>query len=129
VSHTYRNTGNFLARLRRDGGDVGNYNIAVTGTGTGTGGNYGSYFAVSPAGGDVYAVKANFELATSCTGFELNWGDGSTNVAQSHGTSCSSGVASKEYTHTYTNPGSYTITLRRGQGLSEMSSASINISD
>jgi len=128
VTHAYQNGGNFTALLIRGtpGQSVGSISIAATGD---TGSGYGSYFAVSPTvGGDDTSVTAQFEIRTPCTGYDLDWGDGSAHQTQSHGT-CGGGVASKEFEHTYANIGTYTLTLRRGAGLSEMDSATITISE
>lgn len=135
ATHIYSSAGSFNAKLIRDAGNVtmANVNITVSGGTSGgstTGGtNYGSYFSVAPgSGGDVYAVVAEFEIPSSCTAYQLNWGDGSAQMTQSQGT-CSNGTVSKQFEHTYASAGTYTVTLKRGANLSETHTAGITISD
>ncbi len=133
ATHTYATAGNFTARLIRNSGNVqmGSVNLSLTG-GTGGGSTntqYGSFFSVTPGvRGDVYTVLAEFELPSACTGFQLNWGDGSAPLTQSHG-SCSVGTVSKAFEHDYASAGTYTVTLKRGSTLSEVHSAGITISN
>ena len=134
VTHTYATAGNFVARLKRgDATEVGSTIIASTGTtGTqsgGSGGTYGRFFSVSPStNGNGTSVTVQFDLQTSCTAYDLDWGDASTHTTQSGGT-CGAGVVSRELTHTYAGSGSYTLTLKRGAGLTESDSAGITISN
>ncbi len=134
ASHVYANGGTFNAKLIRDAGNVTMANLTVTVSGGNTGGgggntNYGSFFSVSPgSGGDVYSVVADFEISSSCTAYQLNWGDGTTLVTQAQGT-CGTGTVSKQFQHTYASAGTYTVTLKRGANLSETHTAGITISD
>ena len=135
ATHIYSAGGNFNAKLIRDAGNVTMGNLTITVSGTPTGGgdgggtNYGSYFSVSPAtGNDVYAVVADFEIPSSCTAYQLNWGDSSSQEVQSQGT-CAAGTVSKQFQHSYPSAGTYTVTLKRGATLSEVHSAGITISD
>lgn len=133
ATHIYSSGGTFNAKLVRNAGNVVVANLTVTVAGGNTGGGggtgYGSFFSVTPgSSGDVYAVSAEFEIPSSCTAYQLNWGDGSAPVTQSQGT-CSNGIVSKEFQHTYANAGTYTLTLKRGANLSEVHTAGITISD
>lgn len=133
ATHIYGSSGTFSAKLVRNAGNavVANLTVTVGGGNAGGGGgtNYGSFFSVSPgSSGDVYSVVAEFEIPSSCTAYQLNWGDGSALVTQSQGT-CSNGIVSKDFQHTYANAGTYTVTLKRGSNLSEVHTAGITISD
>lgn len=131
AAHVYSVAGTFSARLIRDADNVIIGTVTIT-VGAGTSGgttNYGSFFSVSPSiQGDVFSVTAQFEIPSSCTGYQLNWGDGTSLITQAHG-SCSAGTVSKQFDHTYANEGSYTVTLKRGADLSEVRTAGITISD
>jgi peptidoglycan hydrolase-like protein with peptidoglycan-binding domain len=132
VTHTYTTAGNFVAKLRRnDGTEVGSVAVAATGS-TGTqsgGGSYGGFFSVSPStDGNFSTVTVQFDLETPCTPYDLDWGDASTHVTQSGG-SCPGGVDDKQFSHTYSNAGSYTLILKRGTNLAEVDTAGITISN
>lgn len=77
-------------------------------------------FAVSPVAGAVpLQVSATFEFrGSSCTSYQLDWGDGSVPVTQQAPTSsnCSNDTVRKQNTHTYTTAGAYVVTLRVGKG-------------
>lgn len=77
-------------------------------------------FAVSPvAGAAPLQVSATFEFrGSSCTSYQIDWGDGTTPVSQQapSGGTCSNDSVRKQATHTYTTAGAYVVTLRVGQG-------------
>ncbi|MBL4644448.1 MAG: peptidoglycan-binding protein [Candidatus Pacebacteria bacterium] len=77
-------------------------------------------FGVSPvAGAAPLRVSATFEFkGSSCTSYQLDWGDGSTPVSQQapNAANCSNDSVRKQATHTYANGGAYVVTLRIGQG-------------
>lgn len=130
VTHQYQSSGNFVARLYKGNPavDIGSISLAITSQ-YGQGGSYGAYFAVTPGtGGSVFSVTAQFDIEASCTAFDLDWGDGSAHQMQSQGT-CSTGVVSKSFSHTYDSAGTYTIMLKRGSGLSATDTAGITITD
>ena len=127
VTHQYSAGGNFVARLNRGSPstEVGSRMIAVTGGST----DYGAYFSVSPAVGiDSVDVTAQFDIATSCMAYDLDWGDVSAHQIQAQGT-CGGGVTSKQFSHDYAGAGTYTLTLRRGPGFADVDTASITISE
>ncbi len=130
VNHYYANGGNYIARLYRGaiGGPlVGSLPIAVSGSGGGGGGASGGQFSVSPfANGDPFTIRVSFDLSSNCAAFDLNWGDGSSHLAQSQG-SCTSGPVTKEFTHTYDSTGTYVVTLKRGSNLSLSDSSGVVI--
>jgi PKD repeat protein len=81
----------------------------------------GAYaFFVNPLNGlTPLQVKAQFEVAgSSCTSYELNWGDGSAPVYQGvpENAVCPNDTLRKSATHTYVQPGTYTVTLKAGRG-------------
>jgi len=77
-------------------------------------------FAVSPvAGAAPLRASATFEYkGSSCTSYQLDWGDGSAPVSQQavSSSNCSNDSVRKQATHTYTTAGAYVVTLRVGQG-------------
>ncbi len=128
VTHQYTSAGVYTAKLTRGSTDVGIKSISVIGP-TGNTSGYGGYFSVSPVlDNESVDVTAQFDIESTCAAFDLDWGDGSTHEIQNQG-SCALGVVSKQYSHDYANPGTYTITLRREQGFSDVDTASITISE
>jgi PKD repeat protein len=115
VTHGYNGGGTFTARLMRDSSEVDSVQITASGNPTGSTQGGGSFTAVAGHGGDAFSVLATFELASSCTAYDIDWGDGSPHNSQSTG-SCATGTVIKEISHTYSGNGSYTITLKRGTG-------------
>ena len=92
--------------------------------------NYGQLGVTPGVGGNPLQIGVTFQLPTSCTGYDLSWGDGTSNQTQSDGgSSCGSGGVSKQFNHTYANSGTFTIILRRGPTLGTTDSASIIISN
>lgn len=90
---------------------------------------YGPLAVTPNVSGNPLTVTASFDLPSSCTGYDLSWGDTTSHVSQSNSASCASGAVTKTFTHTYTGAGSYTIYLQRGSDLSQASSVSLVISN
>ena len=120
VSHTYTQAGTFTARS-------GGSSLRITVTAAPY--TFGPLAVTPNVGGNPLAVTASFDLQTSCTGYDLSWGDTTAHLSQSNSTSCASGVVTKTFTHTYSAGGSYTIYLRRGADLSRGDSVSLVISN
>ncbi len=125
VPHTYSTSGTFTARLYRGNPAVnaGSVSVSVSGSVSTTGGAFSVSGGVS---GNPLAVRALFDIYSSCSRYDLDWGDGSAHASQSEG-SCSSGTVSKDLSHTYSGAGSYTITLKRGSSLDYTDTASVTI--
>ena len=121
-SHSYANTGNYVARFYRnnDQGETRSISIAV-------GGSSGGAFTITPGtDGDPMKSTAQFDLVSSCARYDLDWGDGSSHATQSEG-SCAAGTTSKNLPHTYQNAGTYTLTLKRGANLDSTATISLVI--
>lgn len=125
VPHTYSSSGSFTARLYRGSPAVSAASVVIN-AGSGSSTTGGSFSVEGGVNNNPFTVRARFEIASSCSRFELNWGDGSTPVTQAEG-SCSSGVVSREFTRTYQSGGSYTITLKRGSSLNFIDTAAVTI--
>lgn len=124
VMHTYTNNGNFVARLYRDlaQNDANSVSIAVGASGTGG----GPFTVTAGANGDPFSAAAQFDIASSCARYDLDWGDGTSHAVQAEG-SCGAGTISKTVNHTYQTAGSYTITLKRGSALGVTDTVSLVI--
>ena len=140
-THIYQYGGNYLVTLSA-GGHRTTAAVAVYGTSQTTNTNtntntnntqtssYGPLGVTPGVGGNPLQIGISFQLPSSCTGFDLSWGDGSASQSQADGgSSCAQGSVTKQFNHTYSNSGSYTITLKRGPGLSATDSASVIISN
>ncbi|MEK7133972.1 MAG: plastocyanin/azurin family copper-binding protein [Patescibacteria group bacterium] len=138
VTHTYTQSGGFRATLYQGGAGasqpiVGAVTIIV-GSGSSTGSGSGSYSynppSITSSGTDPLTFTVSFDIPSSCTGYNLSWGDGSSNVTQSDGgSSCAQTPALKTFTRTYAQSGSYTITLKRGPSLSRIDDVTLTISN
>jgi plastocyanin len=135
VAHTYTTVGSYQAQLvlfvPQANGTVisqkwGTADINVTG-------NADSYTynppTVNTSGSSTLSFDVQFDLPTSCTGYDLNWGDGTSHVTQTdNSASCASQTSvTKDLTHTYTASGTYTIELKRGQTLGRVDDVSVTI--
>lgn len=126
VMHQYSSGGAFTARLLRGSLSSGilaasaAVNVSVNTPDVGP-------FTVTPGiGGNIFAVEVEFDIATPCSAYDLNWGDGSTHVVQTQSSgACAQVVTTKKFTHIYTQAGSHTITLIRD---SRTDTAAITIS-
>lgn len=113
-------------------GESGVFTITGSGSGTGDGGG-SSTFSYGPLGvtplvsNNPLQVAASFNIPTSCTGYTLSWGDGTSSATQAHSTGCANTAVTRVFTHIYAGGGSYTITLRRGADLSQVDTASVVI--
>ncbi len=125
VPHTYSTSGTYVARLYR-GSPAVNVASVTVGVGNGASTTGGAFAVEGGVNSNPFTVRARFDIASSCSRYELNWGDGSSPVTQAEG-SCSSGVVSREFTRTYQNAGSYTITLKRGASLNFIDTAAVTI--
>lgn len=125
VPHTYSNSGTFVARLYRGNPAVNVGSVSVNAGGSVS--TSGGAFSVSGGiNGNPLQARALFDLNSSCSRYDLDWGDGTSHATQSEG-SCSGGAIGKDLTHTYSSAGSYTITLKRGSSLNNTDTAAIAI--
>ncbi|MDZ4227350.1 MAG: hypothetical protein U1D26_02615, partial [Patescibacteria group bacterium] len=82
------------------------------------------------SGGTSLGFTIQFDLPSSCTGYDLSWGDGTAHVAQSDGgSSCDQTVATKTLSHTYLQGGTFSIILKRGASLGRTDDISVTISN
>lgn len=125
VPHTYTSGGAYTARLYRGEPAVSIASVVIEAEGSAST-NGGLFSVETNIGGNLFAVRARFDIASSCSRYDLDWGDGSSHVVQAEG-SCSSGTVSREFTHTYQNAGSYTVTLKRGASLNSTDTAAVTI--
>lgn len=125
VPHVYNSSGTYTARLYRGNPavNVASMTVTVGGSVSTTGGAFSVEGGVN---GNPLVVRTQFDLASSCSRYDLDWGDNSPRATQSEG-SCASGISSRSLTHTYASPGSYTITLRRGSSLNFSDTAAVTI--
>lgn len=126
ITHNYTTAGTYTVRLYKGtsasvtSGTATQVNT-LTVTAKATAASSGP-FTVTPGSGDnQHTVTASFTLPSgeTCNSYELDWGDGSSKVTNtSSSNSCSAGVVTKTFTHTYNQYASatYTITLRREVG-------------
>ncbi|MBI4088406.1 peptidoglycan-binding protein [Candidatus Kaiserbacteria bacterium] len=138
VTHTYTSAGLYQAQLilfvtQQDGTITsqswGTVQVSVTGTqpSSSTTSNY-STPVLQSGGGSSLAFTLQFDLPSSCTGYDVSWGDGSSHVTQNDGgSSCAQGTVTKTLSHTYASSGSYTIVVMRGPTLARSDDVSITI--
>lgn len=103
--------------------------VCVQNQGTPTNTNY-SYGqpVVSSAPSEPLNFTLQFDLPSSCTGYDVSWGDGTQHSTQSDGgSSCTQSQSTKSLSHTYSAQGAYTIVLKRGATLSRQDDISITI--
>ncbi len=133
LQHTYSTGGTYTAKLHQ--GSVSSSRLVgnpITISVTTNAATYSySPLAVTPiVNGNPLAVTARFDLFSSCTGYDLSWGDGTAHVLQNDGgTACAATPVTKTFSHVYANAGSYTISLKRGPTLSRNDSVSLVISN
>src|SRR3989344_255733 len=141
VTHTYTQVGSYQAQLvlfiPQSYGTVtsqkwGTVDISVNGPASSSSSS-GSYTynptLVQSGGGSSLAFNIQFDLPSSCTGYDLSWGDGSAHVTQNDGgTSCAQTAVNNTFSHTYAASGAYTIVLKRGSSLARTDDVSVTIS-
>ncbi len=135
VSHTYTQSGGFRATLYQGGASVGG---PIVGSATIIVGAAapppapGAYSysppSLSPSGSDPLSFSIQFDLPSACAGYQLRWGDGSSDITQNDGgSSCTQTPTLKTFTHTYATGGNYTILVKRGATLSRSDDLSLKI--
>lgn len=131
LSHTYNNPGTYTVTLR-SGAHSTSATVVVTApvttTTPSTGQTYVGNFSLTPGTSGELSVQATFDIQTTCTAYDLDWGDGSSHASQSQGSCSGTGAQTKQFTHQYSSTGTYTITLRRGNGLTQVDSATVVVS-
>lgn len=125
LTHTYSAAGTYSVSLR-SGLHQNAVTVVVTGASSGSGNQGGPFSVTAGANGDPMQAIAQFDLASSCSRYQLDWGDGSSRNTQSEG-SCASGAVSKSISHTYQNGGTYTLTLKRGSSLDIIDTIALTI--
>ncbi|OGG54248.1 hypothetical protein A2851_01120 [Candidatus Kaiserbacteria bacterium RIFCSPHIGHO2_01_FULL_53_29] len=133
INHTYATGGTFVARLSTgSGSQVGAATVTVSGGSTNPTNptNPPNSYPYNPpllsGGSDSLSFNVQFDLPSSCTGYDLSWGDGTSHVVQSDGgSSCAQSIATPSLSHTYSSEGSYTIVLKRGPTLSQINDIEI----
>lgn len=137
ISHTYTRAGSYQAQLiifgQQSNGIVAPSNAnAVTISVSSVADNY-SYNPPQLNKNSGLAFSLQFDLPTSCTGYDLSWGDGSSHVIQNdRGTACAQTSTTVTQTHTYPTPATgttnqYVITLRRGPSLSRSDTVNVTV--
>ncbi len=137
VTHTYTQSGGYKATLYQGGAGpaqptVGDVTIIVGASAPPP--PPGAYPYSPPglnsSGTDALSFSVQFDVPSSCTGYQLSWGDGSANITENDGgTGCAQTPSLKTFTHTYASAGDYTIVLKRGATLARVDDLSLKISN
>ncbi len=132
-THTYNSVGTYAVSFYHGpvsaGRLVGNTTVTV-GSGSSSSGstNYGPFSVTPNVSGNPLSVSASFTLPTACTGYDLSWGDGTSDIVQADsGAICTQAISTQTFTHQYAQAGSYAITLKRGPSLGTTDTATITI--
>ena len=96
--------------------------------------NAGDTVSASPVTGAApLTVTATFSSGAACSdAYDLSWGDGSSDVtmqyvAPASGSTCTQTGQTNSPTHSYTTPGTYTITLTSGISLQYSNTATVDV--
>lgn len=135
VSHTYTQSGGFRATLYQGGVSpaqltVGSVTIIVGAAAPPTPPGAYSYSppTLLPPTNGSFLFGVQFDLPSSCTGYTISWGDGSsTDVQNDGGTSCAQTPVVKTLSHTYAATGNYTIVVKRGPTLARSDDVALKI--
>lgn len=130
--HTYNNQGTYTITLRAGAHSTSATVVVtapVTTTTPSTGQSYVGNFSLVPGTSGELSVQATFDIQTTCTAFDLDWGDGTSHASQSQGSCSGTGAQTKQFTHQYSSTGTYTITLKRGTSLQQVDSATVVVSN
>ncbi|PIR86259.1 hypothetical protein COU13_01975 [Candidatus Kaiserbacteria bacterium CG10_big_fil_rev_8_21_14_0_10_43_70] len=138
ITHTYDTIGSYTAKLYPvsassidSSSPVDTIPVAVQAI------NHGAFTVTPNIDDNPRKVTVEFGInGSACTSYFLSWGDGTSDISHNAGTAitCTSDSVTKEFTHTYSNNGTFTIRLRRDRGsLSDLTvadeqAASISIS-
>lgn len=82
---------------------------------------------LSSAPSDSLTFTLQFDLPSSCTGYDVDWGDGTVHNIQSNSSSCAQSQSVQSINHTYASASSYTITLKRGPTLGRQDDIAVTI--
>ncbi len=139
ITHAYNAAGSFQAQLeiftQQSNGTI----VPVTvGTVPITVGSVAANYTYQPprlsTGSSAQSFNLQFDLPTSCTGYDIDWGDGTAHAAQNDGgTSCAQTATTATQSHTYPTGATgstshYTITLKRGPSLAQANTVSVTFS-
>jgi plastocyanin len=127
VTHVYTTTGSFQAQLQvfasQSNGTVvaqawGTIPITVGGNqSTPSAGTFQTP-TLQSSGSNSLAFTLNFDLPSSCTGYDVYWGDNTAHVTQADGgTTCAQTSSTKSLAHTFATGGTYTVVVKRGPSL------------
>lgn len=130
LTHSYAQAGIYTPVLYQGQANSGRTVGTVTINITGGSGNYGPLTVTPGTGGNPKSITASFSMPSACTGYDLSWGDGSSDITQTDGgSSCSQTTSAQSFTHQYASSGSYSITLKRGPALATVDTATLSITN
>jgi len=120
VSHTYDTIGNYTAKLYPvSASSIGSSSAVDTIPLVVQAINHGVFTVTPNIDSEPRKVKVEFGInGSACTSYLLSWGDGTADITHDAGsaTTCTADSVTKEFTHTYSNNGTFTIRLRRDRG-------------
>ena len=134
ISHTYTQAGSYQVQLvifsQQSNGTVTPTTAATLNINAGSvAANYSYNPPQLSPGATALSFSLQFDLPTACTGYDLSWGDGTADAIQTDGGSaCAQTTTIKNVSHTYTQAGSYTLTLRRGASLGKTNTIAVTVS-
>ena len=95
---------------------------------TGSSATQSGFSLVPGANNNLLSVSIQFWLASSCSAYDVSWGDSGAHSTQAQN-SCAASAGTKTLVHTYSTSGTYAITVKRGANLDQIDTATIAISN
>ncbi len=135
VTHTYTQIGGYRATLYQGGAGasqpiVGSVTVIVGAAAPAPSPGAYSYSPpnlLPPTNGSL-AFGVQFDLPSSCTGYTVSWGDGSSlDVQNDGGSACAQSAVVKTLNHTYASSGDYTVVVKRGATLARSDNLGVKI--
>ena len=116
ATHTYNVPGRHKVTFRAGHGPLSQARL-VSQTFVSVGETTPTAFSIQPASGSApLTTSVTFPVqGSTCTSYELDWGDGTIDRHEAARFDvCSADTGTQSLTHTYVNPGSYTVKLKTG---------------
>ncbi len=116
ATHTYANGGVYRVTLRATQGPLATAGL-VGETFVSVGAPAPGGISLSPTSGlTPFTTSVTFPVQGSqCTSYRVNWDDGVRDEYEATSTVCNAKTGTQAVSHTYTNPGTYNVTLQVGQ--------------